>query len=67
MKGRWMDGRQTLLVKNHLSLRGKKNNWIGFVDGLLPQKRFLYKSKIKAEDVENAKGNNLSLFLMGVC
>lgn len=32
------------------------------MDGLLQQKWFLYKSKIKAEDVENAQGNDLGCF-----
>lgn len=55
---RWVAN--TLSQKPSFSYRKKK--WIGFVDELLPQKRFLYKAKIKAEDVENAYGKGSGCF-----
>lgn len=57
----WIDGWQKLWVKKRLSPT-KKKKWIGFVDKLLPQKRFLYKAQIKAEDVENAQGKGSGCF-----
>lgn len=55
---RWVA--KTLSQKTSFFYRKKK--WIGFVDKLLPQKRFLYKAKIKAEDVENAQGKGSGCF-----